>query len=170
MSRESVHATSGPIDPAPAGDPLMSLKIRIGEDMKTAMRAKDVLRLESIRMLRAAIQRREVDDRVTLDDDGVVAVLQKQIKQCQDSIDQFRRGNREDLVAKEEAQLKVYQSYLPEQMDAGEISRRVDEALRESGAAGMRDMGKVMALLKPRLQGRADMGAVSQQVKTRLQD
>ena len=147
----------------------MSLKDRIGEDMKSAMRQKDAARLETIRMLRAAIQRREVDDRTTLDDDGVIAVVQKQIKQCQDSIEQFRQGNREDLVAREAAQLEVYESYMPEQLDAGEISRLVEAALAESGASGIRDMGKVMALLKPRLQGKADMGAVSQQVKAKLQ-
>jgi len=147
----------------------MSLKIRIGEDMKTAMRAKDAFRLESIRMLRAAIQRREVDERVTLDDDDVVAVLQKQIKQCQDSIEQFRQGNRQDLADKEQAQIEVFKAYMPEQMDPGEITRLVDEALGESGAVGMKDMGKVMALLKPQMQGKADMGTVSQQVKARLQ-
>lgn len=147
----------------------MSLKTRIGEDMKTAMREKDALRLESIRMLRAAIQRRELDDRAMLDDDGVVAVVQKQIKQCQDSIAQFQQGNREDLAAKEKAQIEVFMSYMPQQMDTGEVSRLVSEALEETGAAGMQDMGKVMALLKSRLQGKADMGAVSQQVKTRLQ-
>jgi uncharacterized protein YqeY len=147
----------------------MSLKDRIGEDMKSAMRDRDATRLESIRMLRAAIQRREVDERTTLDDDGVVAVVQKQIKQCQDAIDQFRKGNREDLAAKEQAQLEIFESYMPEQMDAGDISRIISEALAESGASSMKDMGKVMALVKPRLQGKADMGAVSRQVKSSLQ-
>lgn len=147
----------------------MDLKSRIGEDMKNAMREKDAVRLESIRMLRAAIQRREVDDRIALDDDGVVAVVQKQIKQCQDAIEQFRQGNRDDLVAREEAQLAVYRSYMPEQLDPEDIARLVDEALSESGAASIKEMGKVMGLLKPRLQGKADMGAVSQQVRAKLQ-
>lgn len=147
----------------------MDLKTRIGEDMKTAMREKDSLRLESIRMLRAAIQRREVDDRISLDDDDVVAVVQKQIKQCQDSITQFQQGNREDLADKERAQVEVLQSYMPEQMDPEEIGRLVIEIIEETGATGMKDMGKVMALLKPKLQGKADIGKVSQQVKSKLQ-
>jgi len=147
----------------------MNLKTRIGEDMKTAMREKDIVRLESIRMLRAAIQRREVDDRITLDDDDVVAVVQKQIKQCQDSITQFQQGNREDLAEKERAQVKVLQSYMPEQMDPEEIGRLVIEIIEETGATSMKDMGKVMALLRPKLQGKADIGKVSQQVKSKLQ-
>ncbi len=147
----------------------MNLKTRIGEDMKTAMREKDIARLESIRMLRAAIQRREVDDRITLDDDDVVAVVQKQIKQCQDSITQFQQGNREDLAEKERAQVEVLQSYLPEQMDPEEIGRLVIEIIEETGATSMKDMGKVMALLRPKLQGKADIGQVSQQVKSKLQ-
>lgn len=147
----------------------MDLKTRIAEDMKDAMRAKDTVRLESIRMLRAAIQRREVDDRLTLDDDGVVAVVQKQIKQCRDSVSQFEKGKRGDLAAKEKAQLEVLQSYLPEQMEPAEISRLVSEAVEESGATSMKEMGKVMGLLKPRLQGKADMGVVSQQVRAKLQ-
>lgn len=147
----------------------MDLKNRIGEDMKTAMREKDSVRLESIRMLRAAIQRREVDDRISLDDDDVVAVVQKQIKQCQDSITQFQQGNREDLADKERAQVEVLQSYMPEQMDPEEIGRLVIEIIEQTGATGMKDMGKVMALLKPKLQGKADIGKVSQQVKSKLQ-
>lgn len=147
----------------------MNLKTRIGEDMKTAMREKDIVRLESIRMLRAAIQRREVDDRITLDDDDVVAVVQKQIKQCQDSITQFQQGNREDLAEKERAQVEVLQSYMPEQMDPEEIGRLVIEIIEETGATSMKDMGKVMALLRPKLQGKADIGKVSRQVKSKLQ-
>ncbi len=147
----------------------MNLKTRIGEDMKTAMREKDIVRLESIRMLRAAIQRREVDDRITLDDDDVVAVVQKQIKQCQDSITQFQQGNREDLAEKERAQVEVLQSYMPEQMDPEEIGRLVIEIIEETGATSMKHMGKVMALLRPKLQGKTDIGKVSQQVKSKLQ-
>jgi uncharacterized protein YqeY len=147
----------------------MSLKDRLSEDMKDAMRARDPARLESIRMLRAAIQRREVDARLTLDDDGVLAVLQKQAKQHQDSIAQFEDGGREDLASKEREQLKVLQSYLPEQMDQAEVDRLIAETLQETGAASMKDMGRVMALIKPKLQGRADMGAVSSYIKARLQ-
>ncbi len=147
----------------------MNLKTRIGEDMKTAMREKDKVRLESIRLLRAAIQRREVDDRITLDDDDVVAVVQKQIKQCQDSITQFQQGNREDLAEKERAQVEVLQSYMPEQMDPEEIGRLVIEIIEETGATSMKHMGKVMALLRPKLQGKADIGKVSRQVKSKLQ-
>ena len=147
----------------------MSLKDRLIEDMKDAMRARDTVRLETIRMLRAAIQRREVDARQTLDDDGVLAVLQKQVKQRQDSIAQFEDGGREDLVTREKEQLKFLAPYLPEQMDQTEIDRLVAEAIQETGATSMKDMGRVMALIKPKLQGRADMGAVSKYFKARLQ-
>lgn len=133
------------------------------------MRAKEQARLEAIRMLRAAIQRREVDDKITLDDEGVLAVVQKQIKQCQDAIDQFVAGQREDLADKERGNLAVLQDYLPEQLDDAAVEALIDAAIGESGASGIRDMGKVMALLKPKLQGRADMGQVSGRVKTRLQ-
>ena len=147
----------------------MSLKDRINDDMKAAMRARDSGRLETIRMLRAAIQRREVDDQVTLDDEGVLAVIQKQVKQGQDSIAQFTDGGREDLAAKEREQLAIIESYLPAQLDPAEIEQIVADALKESGATSMKEMGKVMGLLKPRLQGRADMGKVSQTVKSQLQ-
>ena len=147
----------------------MELKDRISEDMKIAMRARDATRLETIRMLRAAIQRKEVDDRVTLEDDGVLAVLQKQIKQGQDSIAQFQAGGRDDLVTRERAQLEILRTYMPEPMDPAEIDRLVTEAMGEIGATSMKDMGRVIALLKPRLQGRADLATISQQIKTRLQ-
>ncbi len=147
----------------------MSLKDRLVEDMKDAMRARDTARLETIRMLRAAIQRREVDARQTLDDDGVLAVLQKQVKQRQDSIAQFEDGGREDLVTREKEQLKFLTPYLPEQIDQTEIDRLVAEAIQETGATSMKDMGRVMALIKPKLQGKADMGAVSKYIKARLQ-
>lgn len=147
----------------------MSLKERISDDMKAAMRARDQARLEAIRMLRAAIQRREVDDKITLDDEGVLAVIQKQVKQSQDAIEQFVAGKREDLADKERGNLTVLQAYLPEQLDDATIEELIDTAIGESGASGIRDMGKVMALLKPKLQGRADMGQVSARVKARLQ-
>lgn len=132
------------------------------------MRAKDATRLESIRLLRAAIQRREVDDRVELTDDEVVSVLQKMIKQGKDSIEQFSKGGRDDLVAKEAATLAVLETYLPEQIDSAELSALIETALSETGAQGVRDMGKVMAWLKPKVQGRADMGAVSALIKEKL--
>jgi uncharacterized protein YqeY len=147
---------------------MIDLKDRIASDMKEAMRAKDAVRLESIRLLRAAIQRREVDERVTLNDEDVVVVLQKMVKQGKDSIDQFTKGGRDDLVAKEAATLAILETYLPEQIDPAELSRLIDQALSETGAQGVRDMGKVMAWLKPHVQGRADMGAVSAKIKEKL--
>jgi hypothetical protein len=147
----------------------MSLKDRISDDMKVAMRARDAQRLDSIRMLRAAIQRREVDDRVELDDDGVLAVIQKQVKQAQDSIRQFTDGNRLDLVEKEQAGLDVLKSYLPEQLAEAEIDRIISAAIEKTGASEMRDMGKVMGVVKGQLQNRADMGMVSARIKELLQ-
>jgi len=147
---------------------MSDLTDRIASDMKEAMRAKDAVRLESIRLLRAAIQRREVDERVTLNDEDVVVVLQKMVKQGKDSIDQFTKGGRDDLVAKEAATLAILETYLPEQIDPAELSRLIDQALSETGAQGVRDMGKVMAWLKPHVQGRADMGAVSAKIKEKL--
>jgi uncharacterized protein YqeY len=147
---------------------MSDLKDRIASDMKEAMRAKDAVCLESIRLLRAAIQRREVDERVTLNDEDVVVVLQKMVKQGKDSIDQFTKGGRDDLVAKEAATLAILETYLPEQIDPAELSRLIDQALSETGAQGVRDMGKVMAWLKPHVQGRADMGAVSAKIKEKL--
>jgi uncharacterized protein YqeY len=147
----------------------MSLKDRISDDMKVAMRARDAQRLDSIRMLRAAIQRREVDDRVELDDDGVLAVIQKQVKQAQDSIRQFTDGDRLDLVEKEQAGLDVLKSYLPEQLAEAEIDRIISAAIEKAGASEMRDMGKVMGVVKGQLQNRADMGMVSARIKRLLQ-
>jgi len=117
---------------------MSALKDRIGAEMKEAMRAKDATRLESIRLLRAAIQRREVDDRVELTDDEVVSVLQKMIKQGKDSIEQFSKGGRDDLVAKEAATLAVLETYLPEQIDSAELSALIETALSETGAQGVR--------------------------------
>ena len=147
----------------------MGLKERIIDDMKAAMRAKDTQRLESIRLLRAAIQRREVDERIALDDDGVISVVQKQLKQCQDSMTQFSDGGREDLAAKERAYRDVLLAYMPQQLDGQEIDKMVQAAIHKTGATDLRDMGKVMGLLKSQMQGKADMALVSQQVKARLQ-
>ncbi len=146
----------------------MTLKDRITEDMKAAMRAKDTPRLETIRMLRAAIQRKEVDEQVTLDDDAVLAVIGKQIKQGRDSIEQFKAGNREDLAEKEQVSVDILSEYLPEPLSDEELDTLIQEAIAATGAATMKDMGKVMGELKPRVQGRADMSQVSARIKSRL--
>ncbi len=146
----------------------MDLKARIADDMKSAMREKDAARLEAIRMIRAAIQRREVDERVTLDDAGVTQVLQKLVKQGRDAISQFDAGNRADLADKERASVAVIESYLPAALDPAELDALVNAAIADAGASSLRDMGTVMAALKPKLAGRADMGAVSGLVRQRL--
>ena len=132
------------------------------------MRAKDAVLLESIRLLRAAIQRREVDERVDLNDQDVVSVVQKMVKQGKDSIALFEQGGREDLVQKEAATLAVLETYLPEQLDEEAILILIEKAMSESGAQTVRDMGKVMSLLKPQVQGQADMGVVSGLIKQKL--
>ena len=142
----------------------MSLKEQISEDMKAAMRAKESERLATIRLLMAAIKQREVDDRVTLDDAGITAVIDKMIKQRKDSISQFQAAGRDDLVAKEQAELTVLGGYMPAPLSAAEVQA----AVAQTGAAGPQDMGKVMGVLKGKLAGRADMTAVSAQVKAAL--
>lgn len=146
----------------------MSLKARITDDMKAAMRAKETARLGTIRLLLAAIKQKEVDERVELDDAAVSGIVEKLIKQRKDSISQFQAAGRDDLVAAEQAELVVLQDYLPEQLSVAEVEAEVAAAIAESGAASARDMGKVMGLLKPRLAGRADMGQVSALIKARL--
>lgn len=146
----------------------MSLKQRINDDMKAAMRARESERLGTIRLLLAAIKQREVDERIELDDTAVLAVVEKLIKQRKDSISQFEQAGRTDLVDKESAELAVLQVYMPAALSDAEVAAEVAKAVSESGAAGPQDMGKVMALLKPRLAGRADMSAVSAQVKAAL--
>ena len=146
----------------------MSLKLRITDDMKAAMRAKDTARLGTIRLLLAAIKQKEVDERIELDDAAVSSIVEKLIKQRKDSISQFQAAGRDDLVAAEQAELVVLQAYLPEQLSAAEVEAAVAAAIAESGAASAKDMGKVMGLLKPRLAGRADMGQVSALIKARL--
>jgi len=145
-----------------------ALKERITEDMKAAMRAKDAGRLSAIRLLQAAIKQKEVDERVVADDAAVLAIIEKLIKQRKDSIEQFAKAGRTDLVDKEKAELELLTGYLPQQMSEAELAAAVDAAIAESGAAGPQGMGKVMAILKPRLAGRADMGKVSALVKQRL--
>ena len=146
----------------------MSLKARISDDMKAAMRAKDSARLGTIRLLLAAIKQKEVDERIEPDDAAIGGIVEKLIKQRKDSIGQFQAAGRADLVAAEQAELAVLQTYLPEQLPAAEVEAAVAAAIAESGAAGPKDMGKVMGLLKPRLAGRADMGQVSALIKARL--
>lgn len=146
----------------------MSLKEQILADMKTAMREKNASRLESIRLLRAAIQRKEVDDQVELSDDDVLAIVQKQIKQSQDAIKQFTDGDRADLAEKEQVHVDNLKEYLPEQLSDEEIAAAVTAAIASTGAESMRDMGKVMGLLKGQLQGKADMGKVSGLIRAQL--
>jgi uncharacterized protein YqeY len=156
----------------------MSLKVRITDDMKSAMRgranpeeaqrAKETARLGTIRLLLAAIKQKEVDERIELDDVTVGGIVEKLIKQRKDSISQFQAAGRDDLVAAEQAELVVLQAYLPEQFSTTEVEAAVTAAIAESGATSAKDMGKVMGLLKPRLAGRADMGQVSALIKARL--
>jgi len=146
----------------------MSLKLRITDDMKAAMRAKETARLGTIRLLLAAVKQKEVDERTELDDAAVSSIVEKLIKQRKDSISQFQAAGRDDLVAEEQAELVVLQAYLPEQLSAAEVEAAVIAAIAESAASSGKDMGKVMGLLKPRLAGRADMGQVSALIKARL--
>jgi uncharacterized protein len=146
----------------------MTLKSRITEDMKDSMRAKDSARLSTIRLLLAAIKQREVDERIELTDADVLAVIDKMIKQRRDSIAQFEAGRREDLAAVERAEVAVLTGYMPAQLPDAEIDALIAEAIATTGASGMAAMGKVMALLKPKLAGRADMGAVSARLKAKL--
>ena len=146
----------------------MSLKARISEDMKSAMKARETERLAAIRLLMAAIKQKEVDERVELDDAGITAVVDKMLKQRRDSITQYEAANRQDLADKEKAEMAVLTAYLPQQLTAEEIDVMIDGAIAASGAASMQDMGKVMALLKPHMAGRADMGAVSARIKAKL--
>ena len=146
----------------------MSLKDRISEDMKSAMRARESDRLSALRLLLAAIKQREVDERITLDDVQIAAVVEKLAKQRRDSITQFEAGGRQDLADREKFELTVLLAYLPEQADASQIAAAVESAIAATGAAGPHDMGKVMAQVRSVLAGRADMAAVSAQVKARL--
>jgi uncharacterized protein YqeY len=153
---------------APAAGP--SLKDRITEDMKSAMRARETARLGAIRMLLAAIKQREVDERITLDDVQVVVVVDKLIKQRRDALGQFEQAGRTDLADIERAEVQVLSAYLPQQASEDEISALLDQALAAAGATGPQDMGKVMAWLKPKLAGRADLSAVSARVSVLLRN
>lgn len=147
----------------------ISLKDRITEDMKSAMKARESERLSAIRLLLAAIKQREVDERITLDDAGVMVVVDKLIKQRRDSISQYEQAGRDDLAAAERAEIDVLTPYLPAQLSADEVAAAVKAAIVQTGAASPADMGKVMGLLKPQLAGKTDLSAVSQQVKAALQ-
>jgi uncharacterized protein len=146
----------------------MSLKEKITNDMKDALRAGDKPRLSVIRLILAAVKQREVDERISLDDAQVLAVLDKMLKQRRDSVTQFEKGNRQDLADQELSEIKLIQSYLPAQLSDTELDRLVVDAIKDSAATSIKDMGKVMSLLKPKVQGRADMGAVSGRIKTKL--
>jgi uncharacterized protein YqeY len=146
----------------------MSLKDRITDDMKAAMRSKDAPRLSTIRLLLSAIKQKEVDERIVVDDSQVLAILEKLIKQRRDSIEQFRRGNRQDLVDQESFEMTVLAAYQPEQAAPDEVASAVADAIQATGATGPAEMGKVMAVLKAKLAGRADMSAVSGMVKSAL--
>jgi len=146
----------------------MSLKDQITDDMKAAMRAKDSERLGTIRLILAEIKRKEVDERIEVDDAQVTAIVEKMIKQRKDSITQFENGGRQDLADKEKSELTVLAAYMPASLSDEEVAAEVQAAVAASGAAGPQDMGKVMAILKPKLAGRADMTAVSAQVKKAL--
>ncbi|MGB5096845.1 MAG: GatB/YqeY domain-containing protein [Porticoccaceae bacterium] len=145
-----------------------SLKSRLKDAMKAALRARERTRLDAIRLVLAEVQRIEVDERIALDDARVLAVLDKMTKQRRDSAAQYRSAGREELAAQELAEIEIIASFLPTALTPGEITALIEQAIATSGASSARDMGKVMAILKPELQGRADIGAVSAQVKTRL--
>ncbi len=144
------------------------LKTRIQDDVKAAMKAKDKARLGTLRLITAAIKQREVDERIELENDQVLAVLEKMIKQRRDSIAQYESAGRHELAEQEKSEIAVIEAYMPEGLSEEEIAAMVEAAISESGAEGMRDMGKVMGLVKPKMQGRADMSQVSALVKQKL--
>jgi len=146
----------------------MTLKERISEDMKTAMRSGEKDRLAVIRLLQAAIKQREVDERITLDDAQITAVLEKMIKQRKESIAAFEKGGRADLVAKENSEIVVLQPYLPEQLSDADLDALIAEAIASTGASSIKDMGKVMGVVKAKAAGKADMGAVGARIKAKL--
>ncbi|HEY5291378.1 MAG TPA: GatB/YqeY domain-containing protein [Burkholderiales bacterium] len=146
----------------------MSLKAKITEDMKAAMRAKDAARLSAIRLLLAAMKQREVDERIELSDADILAIIEKMLKQRRDSVTQYEAGGRQDLADVEKFEIGVLSGYMPQQLSEAEIAGEVAAALAAAGAKGMQDMGKVMAVLKPKLAGRADMARVSALVKAKL--
>ena len=146
----------------------MGLRARLSEAMKAAMRAKETERLGTIRMITAAIKQREVDERIALDDTQVLSVIEKMIKMRKESIEQFKSGGRDDLVAREAKEIELLQGYLPAQLSEAEVDALIREAIAESGATSIKEMGKAMALLKQKAQGRTDMAAASARLKAKL--
>jgi uncharacterized protein YqeY len=146
----------------------MSLKDRIKDDLKQAMRDKDEARLGTLRMLAAAIQRKEVDERITLDDAQTLGVIEKQLKQARESIEQYEKGGRADLADKEKREMTFLQPYMPAALSDAEVDKLIADAVAATGAASIKDMGKVMGVLKPQVQGRADMGALGAKIKAKL--
>jgi uncharacterized protein len=146
----------------------MTLRERVSEDMKTAMKAREAEKLGAIRLLLSAMKQREVDERITLDDAAVIAIVEKMIKQRKESIVQYEKGARKDLADREQFEIGVLQAYLPQQLSEGEVAAAIAEAITASGAKSAADMGKVMAIVKPKLAGKADMGKVSALVKAKL--
>lgn len=146
----------------------MPLRQQVNDDMKTALRARETARLGAIRLLMAAIKQKEVDERIELDDTAIIAVIDKMLKQRKDSIEQYQKAQREDLVAAERFEVEVLSAYMPQALTESEIEAIIAEAIASSGAKTMQEMSKVMAIAKPQLAGRADMGAVSKLIKTRL--
>jgi len=146
----------------------MALKEKITQDMKDAMKAGEKERLGVIRLILSALKQREVDERIVLDDSQILSVLDKMLKQRRESVAQFTQGNRKDLADKEEAEIKIIQAYMPAQLSEAELDQLVTAAVAESGAATVKDMGKVMAILKPKVAGKADMSAVSAKIKAKL--
>ena len=147
---------------------MSELKARINADVKEAMRSKDKERLGTLRLITAAIKQREVDERIELDDDQVLAVLEKMLKQRRDSIDQYTKAGRDELAAKEATEIEQIQLYMPEALSEDELAAIIETAIADSGASSMKEMGKVMGIIKPQIQGRADMGAVSATIKAKL--
>lgn len=144
------------------------IKEKLNDDMKAAMRAHDTARLGTIRLLRSEIKQREIDNQIVAGDDEVLAIITKMVKQRRDSVDQYVKGGRQDLADKEQAEIDVLSEYLPKALTDDELAAIIDKAVADSGAAGMAGMGKVMALVRPQVNGRADMGKVSQLVKAKL--
>jgi len=146
----------------------MSLKENINEDMKSAMRSKDTARLGAIRLLQSALKQKEVDERINLNDEDILVIIEKMLKQRRDSIDAFKNANRQDLVEKEEFEVAVLQEYMPEPLTDDEIMKIIDQAILNTGSSSMKDMGAVMNAIKQQLSGRANMADVSQKIKSKL--
>lgn len=146
----------------------MSLKEKITADMQNAMRCKDSEKLNAIRLLQSSIKQKEVDDRIEIDDKSILNIIEKMLKQRGDSIEAFKKANRNDLVLKEEFEVKILQTYMPEPLSLEEVEKEIDEAIKASGAKSMKDMGSVMNLVKTKLSGRANMAEVSQKIKEKL--